>query len=63
MENLPSAPNANERAGTIGGTLLVVVLEISGGELLKTAVLAAVGAAVRFGVSFVLQRWVKRRRS
>jgi hypothetical protein len=62
MENLPPATNANERAGTVGGTLLVVLLEIGSGELLKTVVLAAVGAVVSFGVSYALQRLVKRKR-
>ena len=61
MESLPPGTNAHERAGILGGTLLVVVLQITSGELLKTVVLAAVGAAVSFGVSFLLQRIVKRR--
>ena len=60
MENL--SPSANERVGTLGGTLLVLLLQIRSGELLKTAVMAAVGAAVSFGVSYLLQRVVKRRR-
>ena len=54
--------NVHERAGTVDGTLLVVLVEITGGELVKTAVMAAVGAAVSFAVSWGLQRWVKRRR-
>jgi mannitol-specific phosphotransferase system IIBC component len=49
----------NTRAGTAGGTLLVVLLHLNCGELVKTAVLAAVGAAVSFAVSFVLQRLVR----
>jgi len=52
------------RAGTAGGTLLVVVLQISAGELLKTGCLAAVGAVVSFGVSLGLKflvRWWKRK--
>lgn len=57
-----SSPGANEKAGTVGGTLLVVVLQISSGEVLKTAVMAAVGAVVSFGVSWLLQRVMKRRR-
>lgn len=51
------------RAGTAGGTLLVVVLGISGGELVKTACLAAVGAVVSFAVSLglkLLVRWWKK---
>ncbi|HEY1021495.1 MAG TPA: hypothetical protein VGE06_04250 [Flavisolibacter sp.] len=61
MENL--SPSANEKAGTIGGTLLVVLVQITTGELVKTAVMAAVGAVVSFAVSWVLQRWVKRKGS
>ena len=60
MENL--SPSANERAGTLGGTLLVLLLQIRSEEILKTVVMAAVGAAVSFGVSNLLQRVVKRRR-
>ena len=47
------------KAGTFGGTLLVVLLQIQTAELLKTAVLAAIGAAVSFSVSLIL-RWVIR---
>ncbi|RPD45538.1 hypothetical protein [Paracnuella aquatica] len=50
----------NTRAGTAGGTLLVLLLQLSSGELIKTAVLAGVGAAVSFAVSFALQRLVRR---
>jgi mannitol-specific phosphotransferase system IIBC component len=45
----------------VGGTLLVVLVQITSGEVLKTAVMAAVGAVVSFGVSWLLQRVVKRR--
>ena len=57
-----SSPGVHERAGTVGGTLVVVLVQITGGELVKTAVMAAVGAVVSFGVSWLLQRVVKRRR-
>jgi hypothetical protein len=50
------------RAGTIGGTLFILLLHISSEEVLKTALLAAVGAVVSFTVSFVLNRIVKKRR-
>lgn len=50
----------NTRAGTAGGTLLVLLLQLSSGELIKTALLAGVGAAVSFAVSFALQRLVRR---
>lgn len=54
--------NVPTKAGTIGGTLLVLLLRITSEEVLKTAMLAAVGAVVSFGVSFLLNKLVKRRR-
>lgn len=59
MESLPTG--SSTRAGTTGGTLLVLLVQISGGELLKTAVLAAVGAAVSYLVSYLLKRLQQRR--
>ena len=41
--------------GTIGGTVLVLLMNISTHDLAKTAVLAAVGAAVSFGCSVALK--------
>jgi hypothetical protein len=58
MENLPD--NGNARAGTTGGLLLVLLLQIGGGELLKTIVLAGVGAAVSFSVSMGM-KWLVRK--
>jgi multisubunit Na+/H+ antiporter MnhB subunit len=55
-------PDMATRAGTIGGTLLVLLLHITSEEVLKTAVLAALGAVVSFFVSYVLNRIIKRRR-
>jgi len=49
------------KLGTAGGTLLSVVPQIGADELLKTAILAAVGAIISFVVSFVLQ-WLRRSR-
>jgi prepilin signal peptidase PulO-like enzyme (type II secretory pathway) len=49
-------PNST-KTGTLGGTLLVVIIQIDTAELLKTAVLAAVGAGVSFCVT-VLLKWV-----
>jgi len=54
------SPQLNTRAGTVGGTLLAVVLQISSTELLKKAVMAATGAAVSYAVSFFLQRLLKK---
>ena len=48
------------KAGTTGGTLLVVVLNITGEDLLRTAVLAAVGAAVSFATSWLFKWLISR---
>jgi len=45
------------RAGTLGGTLLVVIFQINTEEVLKTVVLAATGAAVSFLVTLLL-KWI-----
>ena len=50
------------KAGTIGGTLFVLLLHITSEEVFKTALLAAVGAVVSFSVSYLLNRIIKRRR-
>ena len=47
--------NSNTLAGTAGGTLLVLCMKISLQEVFYTALLAAIGAAVSFGVSMVLR--------
>jgi hypothetical protein len=39
------------RAGTIGGTLLVILLHAAAGEVLRTAAFAALGATVSFFIS------------
>ncbi|MCW3075128.1 MAG: hypothetical protein JWP69_2197 [Flaviaesturariibacter sp.] len=56
--NAPS--NADTRAGTLGGTLLVLLVQIDPSELLKTGLLAATGATVSFAVSTGL-KWLTRR--
>lgn len=50
----------NEKAGTVGGTLLVLLLQLSATELLKTAILAGIGAAVSFLVSLSLKYIISR---
>lgn len=52
--------NVDTKAGTLCGTLLVVLVQIDPSELLKTALLAATGAAVSFAVSTGL-KWLVRR--
>jgi putative flippase GtrA len=46
-------------AGTAGGTLLSIVTHV-GEEIMRTALLAGIGAVVSFFVSFCLQRLVQR---
>jgi mannitol-specific phosphotransferase system IIBC component len=53
-------PPYTMKAGTLGGTLLVIVIQIQKGELIKTAILASIGAVVSFGVTTVL-RWVMKK--
>jgi hypothetical protein len=56
----PSTMNTPTKAGTAGGTLLVVLLHIHSDDLIKTAVLAAVGATVSYSVSMILKLIVDR---
>ena len=49
----------NTKAGTFGGTLLTVLVNIHSADLLKTAVLAAVGAVVSFGVTLALRMLIR----
>ncbi len=47
--------------GTTGGTLLGIIGQLGMHDVMKTAVLAAIGAVVSFGVTLLLQRWRRRR--
>jgi hypothetical protein len=48
-------------AGTTGGTLLSIIGQLGLLDVVKTAVLAAIGAVVSFAVSWALQRWGRQR--
>jgi hypothetical protein len=48
---------------TVSGTALTVVVNINSSDILKTVVLAALGAVVSFSVSLLLKWLVKRFRS
>ena len=52
--------NIDTRMGIWSGTVLVVLANITASELLKTVILAAVGAVVSFVVSWLLKRSVLR---
>lgn len=48
------------KAGTVGGTLLTIFVNIKSQDLLKTGILAAVGAVVSFSVTLLLKFLIKR---
>ena len=48
------------KAGTAGGTLLTILVNIKSEDLLKTGILAAVGAVVSFSVTLLLKFLIKR---
>jgi len=48
--------NVQLSTGTGGGTLLSVLAQLGMHDIVKTAVLAAIGAVVSFAVTWVLQR-------
>jgi hypothetical protein len=48
------------KAGTAGGTMLTILVNIKSEDLLKTVVLATVGAVVSFGVTLLLKFLIKR---
>jgi len=54
--------HSDTRAGTLGGTALVILAQLNLSQILETAVLAAVGAVVSFLVSLALKRLLRRRK-
>jgi hypothetical protein len=46
--------------GTVGGIITILVVNISAGDLLKTMVLAAVGAVVSLLVSHACNYWLRK---
>jgi mannitol-specific phosphotransferase system IIBC component len=48
------------KAGTAAGTLLSIFANINSEDLIKTALLAAVGAVVSFAVTLLLKHLAKR---
>lgn len=48
-------------AGTVSGTALTVIANIGSTDVIKTVVLAALGAFVSFSVSLLL-KWIVRQR-
>ena len=48
------------RAGTLGGTLLIILTNIQTADLVKTGILAAAGAVVSFSVTLLMKFLLKR---
>ena len=48
------------KRGTAGGTLLTIFANITSEDIIKTAILAAIGAVVSFGVTVLLKLLIKR---
>ncbi|MGB4775922.1 MAG: hypothetical protein WBP45_12160 [Daejeonella sp.] len=48
------------KAGTAGGTLLTIFANITSEDVVKTIILAAIGAAVSFTVTIFLKALIKR---
>ena len=48
------------KRGTAGGTLLTILANITSEDIIKTAILAAVGAVVSFGVTLAMKLLIKR---
>ena len=53
-------PSSTTKTGTIGGTLLTVFFNISSADILKTIILASIGAIVSFVVSLILKSIFKK---
>ena len=51
--------DTTSKAGTATGTIVIFFANISNGDLIKTAVLAAVGAAVSFIVTMFLKKLIR----
>ena len=49
--------HSDQAVRTLGGTLIAFIDILDGSDLLKTGILACVGAMVSFGVSKGLHRW------
>ena len=58
--NSPGANAGSVLPGTFSGTILVLIANVESAELIKTALVAAVGASVSFLFSLILQ-YIKKR--
>lgn len=53
--------NNSTTVGTVGGTFLSIVPNLSSDDIVRTALLAVVGAVVSFIISLLLRRLFKKR--
>ncbi|MDP4271074.1 MAG: hypothetical protein Q8909_13260 [Bacteroidota bacterium] len=63
MEIVETSANGNVYAGTFGGLLLTVFSNLFVEDMMRTIILAVIGAVVSFVVSLTLKeliRWFKR---
>ena len=49
--------NSGIRSGMVGGTCLCMIPQISSGDIVKTVILAVIGALVSFVCASVLKKW------
>lgn len=52
--------DSTTKTGTAGGTLLTIFANIKSEDVIKTCVLAGIGAVVSFGVTLLLKLLIKR---
>lgn len=52
--------DSTTKTGTAGGTLLTILANISGQDILKTIILAAIGAVVSFLITLVMKFLMKK---
>jgi mannitol-specific phosphotransferase system IIBC component len=52
--------DSTTKNGTAGGTLLTILANISGDDILKTIVLAAIGAVVSFWITLLMKFLIKK---
>ena len=60
---MPQSFDHSTKAGTLGGTLLTIFANIKSEDLIKTAILAGMGAMVSFIVTLLFKlfiRWVRK---
>jgi hypothetical protein len=56
------SPNNPTFFGTVGGTLFSIAATLQSADILKTILLATVGATVSFLVSLLLKRFTRKRK-